>query len=73
MQLDGVSELLGGGVRVAVGERRLADRLRQRGERVGVPGLGGDPRERLGAGVRAAHGPRCRAKKAAPQRRPLTA
>ena len=52
VQLDRVRELLGRRVGVAVGERRLADRVRERREGVGVPGLGGDPRQRLGAGVR---------------------
>ena len=52
MQLHGVSELLGGGIGVAGRERGLADGVRQGGEGVAVAGLGGDPRERLGAGVR---------------------
>ena len=38
VQLDRARELLGRRLRVAVGQRRLADRLGERGERVGVPG-----------------------------------
>ena len=52
MQLHGVRELLGGGIGVAGRERGLADGTRQGGEGIAVAGLGGDPREGLGAGVR---------------------
>ena len=38
VQLDGAGELVGGGVRVALEQRRLGDRVRERGERVGVAG-----------------------------------
>ena len=51
MQLDGPAELVGGGVRVALQQRRLGDRVGQRGERVGVARRGGDARQGLGAGV----------------------
>ena len=40
-------------VSVAVEQRDLGDRVRERRERVGVPGLRRDPRQRLGARVRA--------------------
>ncbi len=45
MQLHRLAELLGGQLRVALGEGGLAERVRERGEGVGVPGLGGDPRQ----------------------------
>ena len=48
---SGARELLGGELRLALQERDLGERVRERGQRVGVPRLGRDPRQRLGAGV----------------------
>ena len=53
VDLGRARELLGGGRGVAVEQRALADRARERGERVGVAARGGDPAQRLGAHVRA--------------------
>ena len=72
MDLDGARKLLGGGVRVALDERGLGDRVGERRERVRMPGVGGDPRERVGARVRRARSRR-RAKNVTAQRRPQTA
>ena len=43
VQLDGAGELVGGRRRVALEQRGLADRVGQRGERVGVAGGRRDP------------------------------
>jgi len=51
--LRGARELDRGGVRVALEQRGLADRMRERAERVGVARDGGDLRQRLRAAVRA--------------------
>ena len=53
VELDRARELLGRGVGIALQQRDLGDRVRERRERVGVPGLRGDPGQDLGAGVRA--------------------
>ena len=49
VELGRAADLLGGGVRVALGERRLAERVRERRERVRVARPGRDARQRLGA------------------------
>ena len=72
MQLHGLAELLGGHVGVAVRERPLADRVGQRGERVGCPV---SDEMRVSASAQACAPPRSsrRAKNTAAQRRPFTA
>ena len=72
VELGRAADLLGGGVQVALGERRLAERVRERGERVRVARPGRDARERLGPGARLASWP-WRAKKHDAQRSPQTA
>ena len=52
VQLGRAVDLLGGGVGMAFGERRLAERVRQRGQGVRVARRGHDARERLGTGAR---------------------
>ena len=51
LDVQGAAELVRRGVGVAGGERGLADGGRECGERLGAPGLGGDPRQGLGAGA----------------------
>ena len=72
VELGRAVDLLGGGVGVALGERGLAERVRERGQRVGVTRRGRDARQRVGARARLAEPP-WRAKKHAAQRRPQTA
>ena len=54
VQLGRAAELLRGGVRMALGERRLAECVRERGQGVRVAGPGRDARQRLGARARLA-------------------
>ena len=59
VELDRAAELLGGHLRLALRQRGLAERVRERRERVGVSRARGDPGERLGAGVRLVARARC--------------
>src|SRR4051794_38302947 len=52
MQVDRTLELLDGGVAIALEQRRLAERVRQGGERVEMSRLRADASQRLDHGVR---------------------
>ena len=72
VQLDRAAELLRGGVRVALGERDLAERVGERGERVGVAASAAIA-DSASAHARASPSAPLRAKCTAAQRRPQTA